>query len=83
MIENSEEAHRRRGAPWTFDANAFVKFVKALQEIDVNDELNQEIWFPTFDHAQKDPVPNAGIVKSQYVFLSCHIHGNGTNCGMK
>uniref|UniRef100_A0A7S1QPB7 Phosphoribulokinase/uridine kinase domain-containing protein n=1 Tax=Neobodo designis TaxID=312471 RepID=A0A7S1QPB7_NEODS len=47
-----EEAHRRRGAHWTFDAN---KLYKDLAQLKNTGQLSA----PTFDHATRDPTPNA------------------------
>ncbi|CAN6635628.1 hypothetical protein TRVA0_015S01244 [Trichomonascus vanleenenianus] len=45
------EAHRRRGAPWTFDASGVVDLVKRLKL-----HSSEVIRAPTFDHSIKDPV---------------------------
>jgi pantothenate kinase len=53
------EAHKRRGAPWTFDVDAVLRLVQQLHEstlLDPQDRVN--ILAPSFDHAIKDPVPN-------------------------
>lgn len=61
-------AHARRGAPWTFDVNRFVAFVRQLRAW--ADEMPlampwSETWSsaevlhaPSFDHQSKDPVEN-------------------------
>ena len=46
------EALRRRGAMHTFDFNAFRADLKHLRD-------NRHGFFPAFDHAEKDPKPNA------------------------
>lgn len=51
-MPNSEEAHRRRGAEWTFDAVGFVHAVKTLRG-------SGKASMPSFDHAVGDPVPDA------------------------
>ena len=54
-MPNAKEAHDRRGIHWTFDGSAYVEFVRALKQLD-----NQAvITAPTFDHALKDPTPDA------------------------
>ena len=54
-MPNAQEARDRRGIHWTFDASAYVEFVRALKQPD-----NQAvITAPTFDHALKDPTPDA------------------------
>lgn len=47
-------AHEKRGAPFTFDSQACVDFVKACRD---NTKKHQA---PSFDHAVKDPI-NDGI----------------------
>eukprot|EP00759_Apiculatamorpha_spiralis_P025560 PhF_6_TR28978/c0_g1_i1/m.42243 len=47
---NPEEAHRRRGAPFTFDSE---KLLASLQA--VRNNATEDVYLPTFDHAQKDP----------------------------
>jgi len=46
---DADEARKRRGAPWTFDALAFVECVKSLRASGYGE-------IPTFDHATHDPV---------------------------
>lgn len=53
MSSDPVSAHARRGAHWTFDAEAYVALVKALRS-DPTDDLI--IKAPAFDHATKDPV---------------------------
>lgn len=51
------EAHRRRGAPWTFDADAVLSFIQRLRETaKMPAEERPVILAPSFDHAIKDPV---------------------------
>ena len=47
-----EEGKRRRGAPWTFDAARFRRDLMKLHETGKG-------FFPSFDHAVKDPVEDA------------------------
>ncbi|KAK5053823.1 hypothetical protein LTR84_001785 [Exophiala bonariae] len=51
-------AVRRRGAPFTFDAAAFVQLVMKLKEAPVTfvDESVYSIRAPSFDHRVQDPV---------------------------
>ena len=44
-----QEAYARRGAPWTFDADAFVMCVRAARD-------NPHVAVPSFDHGVGDPV---------------------------
>jgi pantothenate kinase len=59
-LQNSECAFKRRGAPFTFDAEAFVELVKALRETPVTevDDHTKSFHAPSFDHAIKDPIEN-------------------------
>jgi len=45
------EAHARRGAPHTFDAEKFVLLVESLKE-----DTTSTIYAPSFDHSVADPV---------------------------
>ena len=49
-------AHEKRGAPFTFDAQACVDFVKACRDD------TREHKAPSFDHAVKDPVADGIII---------------------
>ncbi|KAJ2744516.1 hypothetical protein GGI20_002917 [Coemansia sp. BCRC 34301] len=51
-------ALRRRGAPWTFDANGFVAAVEAIR----NDD-GERVLVAGFDHAVGDPVAGAIAVE--------------------
>lgn len=59
-----DEAARRRGAPFTFDADAFLAVVDRLQH-------PGDVYAPLFDHALKDPVENGVVVPkdTQIVFV--------------
>jgi len=52
-MPDPKEAFRRRGAPWTFDAEGFVAAVRSLRS------PGEEVLFPGFDHGVGDPVPGA------------------------
>lgn len=52
-----EEAHRRRGSPWTFDAEAFTRAICEAESGNV-------VRCPSFDHAQGDPVPESIVISS-------------------
>ncbi|OQU96201.1 hypothetical protein CLAIMM_02314 [Cladophialophora immunda] len=67
MMENSAEAHARRGVVWTFHAEGVLDLVKALNE--TRSELDQVHWAPSFDHALKDPVPNTIKIDSNIRLL--------------
>ncbi|KAH7884091.1 P-loop containing nucleoside triphosphate hydrolase protein [Phlebopus sp. FC_14] len=53
-MEDPKLAHDRRGAHWTFDAASYLSFVRRLRE-----PLDGPITAPSFDHALKDPTPDA------------------------
>jgi pantothenate kinase len=49
-MPNRQEAYDRRGCPWTFDAEAFVRCVKKAKAFCV-----EPLSVPSFDHAAGDP----------------------------
>ncbi|KAI1742429.1 P-loop containing nucleoside triphosphate hydrolase protein [Xylaria scruposa] len=57
-LPNHIEAHARRGAPWTFDANGVVGLFKTLSASRVGVEPIT-IFAPSFDHKLKDPIAEA------------------------
>ena len=56
---DADEARRRRGAPWTFDAISFVECVKILRSRGYGE-------IPTFDHATHDPVEGGCRVERRH-----------------
>ncbi|KIJ14828.1 hypothetical protein PAXINDRAFT_163232 [Paxillus involutus ATCC 200175] len=60
-LEDPKLAHDRRGIHWTFDARAYVSFVERLRC--PLDEHASVITAPSFDHALKDPIPDAVSVR--------------------
>jgi pantothenate kinase len=52
-------AHRRRGAPFTFDVAGFAHALRELRQPQPTD-----LVVPTFDHAVKDPVPEGDVVSA-------------------
>jgi pantothenate kinase len=66
-FQDAETAFRRRGAPFTFDAEAFVELVNALKTAPVTTQTEPHIriFAPGFDHATKDPVENAISISSR------------------
>ncbi|CAL8469333.1 g8874 [Coccomyxa elongata] len=48
-LPNPKEAHQRRGADWTFDADQFVAAVREIRTKGFG-------CYPSFDHAVGDPV---------------------------
>lgn len=57
-MESSECPFQRRGAPFTFDARAFIDLVQELRDSPVRQLQTDEdtIYAPSFDHVRKDPV---------------------------
>ncbi|KAF9605949.1 hypothetical protein IFM89_021275 [Coptis chinensis] len=58
-MENPEEAHARRGAPWTFDPALLLKCLKKLK-------TEGSVYVPSFDHGVGDPVENDIFVSLQH-----------------
>ncbi|KAK6383051.1 hypothetical protein LTS17_003721 [Exophiala oligosperma] len=55
-LPNRKEAYIRRGAPWTFDVDAMVAFIKRLADsARLPPSDRPTILAPSFDHAEKDP----------------------------
>lgn len=57
-MPDPERAFVRRGAAFTFDAEAFIKLIRRLRQEPVTkrDEPSRSFKAPSFDHAVKDPV---------------------------
>ncbi|KAI3898661.1 hypothetical protein MKW98_000774 [Papaver atlanticum] len=58
-MENSEEAHARRGAPWTFDPELLLKCLRSLR-------TEGSVYAPSFDHGVGDPIEDDIIVTLQH-----------------
>ncbi|OVA05342.1 Phosphoribulokinase/uridine kinase [Macleaya cordata] len=58
-MENPEEAHARRGAPWTFDPVQLLKCLKTLRS-------QGSVYAPSFDHGVGDPVEDDIFVSLQH-----------------
>ena len=56
-MDDPRHAHDRRGSHWTFDAPAYLDFVARLRS-PIHSATNI-IYAPSFDHAVKDPTPDA------------------------
>jgi pantothenate kinase len=74
-MPDPETAHFRRGAAFTFDAEAFVALVRRVREPLTSE--TRPILAPSFDHAVKDPIddditipPSARIVVFEGNYLS-------------
>lgn len=69
-MDDPQLAHDRRGSHWTFDAPAYVDFVARLRRVipfppSAAKETQCDptvIRAPSFDHALKDPTPDAVVV---------------------
>ena len=57
-MPDPDHAFERRGAAFTFDAEAFIKLVRRLRDEPVTKRDDPLLSFkaPSFDHAVKDPV---------------------------
>lgn len=53
-MPNPDEAHYRRGAAFTFDADGYLKLIEKLRK--PIEATTSTIRAPSFDHAIKDPV---------------------------
>ncbi|OBA16994.1 P-loop containing nucleoside triphosphate hydrolase protein [Metschnikowia bicuspidata var. bicuspidata NRRL YB-4993] len=64
QFEDPQEAFRRRGAPFTFNAEAFVSSVRKLR-------THATVTAPLFDHSKKDPSEGAIVIgpEVQVVFI--------------
>lgn len=58
-MENPEEAHARRGAPWTFNPERLLSCLKDLRE-------QGSVYAPSFDHGVGDPVEDDIFVSLQH-----------------
>lgn len=53
QMDDPVEAHKRRGAPWTFDSAKFVQMIKDVKNQPRDDSV---VKVPSFDHEIKDPI---------------------------
>lgn len=77
-FEDAENAFRRRGAPFTFDAASFLALVEEIKSLPVDGpgEAEQFLYAPSFDHAIQDPVANGIPISSRTRLII--IEGNYT-----
>ncbi|GAA0153477.1 hypothetical protein LIER_11704 [Lithospermum erythrorhizon] len=61
-MENPEEAHARRGAPWTFNPDLFLQCLKTLRN-------EGSVYAPSFDHGVGDPIEDDIFVSLQHKIL--------------
>lgn len=66
VMPDPVEAHRRRGAAFTFDGDGFVYLVRRLKR-DV--QKGDVVKAPTFDHAVKDPVADEVVIRPEHRFV--------------
>ncbi|XP_052728942.1 putative uridine kinase C227.14 isoform X2 [Vigna angularis] len=59
-MENPEEAHARRGAPWTFNSLRLLTCLKNLR-------IDGSVYVPSFDHGVGDPVEDDIFVNLQFI----------------
>ena len=60
-FEDPEAAHARRGAHWTFDAEAFVQKVEEIAR-----NADSVTHAPTFDHGEGDPVEGGVCIEPHH-----------------
>jgi pantothenate kinase len=68
-----DEAFKRRGAPYTIDAEGFFRTVKAIRSNE------SEVFAPAFAHSVGDPVPDAIQIRqsdSIVIFEGLYLHLN-------
>ncbi|XP_047335035.1 putative uridine kinase C227.14 [Impatiens glandulifera] len=58
-MEDPEEAHARRGAPWTFAPDLLLECLRTLRS-------QGSVYVPSFDHGVGDPVENDIFVSVQH-----------------
>jgi pantothenate kinase len=65
-FQDVDKAFRRRGAPFTFDVEAFARLVTTLETTPVTTHMEPETFIsaPSFDHATQDPVEDAISISS-------------------
>lgn len=65
VFPDPQKAHDRRGSHWTFDGPGYVSFVRALRDSIISSST-PSISAPSFDHALKDPTPDAVSIHSYH-----------------
>lgn len=61
-MKNPEEAHARRGAPWTFNPTRLLTCLKNLR-------VHGSVYAPSFDHGVGDPVEDDIFVNLQHKII--------------
>lgn len=72
-LPNRDEAYARRGAPFTFDLDAFLVFIQDVCHW-ADSPAKRNISAPSFSHTTKDPVPNGICIPADTKILI--IEGN-------
>ncbi|XP_065047341.1 putative uridine kinase C227.14 isoform X2 [Musa acuminata AAA Group] len=65
-MENPEEAHARRGAPWTFNPELLLKCLLSLRN-------EGSTYAPSFDHGVGDPVEDDVFVSSEFLDIDINV----------
>ncbi|KAF8878451.1 P-loop containing nucleoside triphosphate hydrolase protein [Infundibulicybe gibba] len=61
LFPDPKLAYDRRGIHWTFDGSSYVQFIRSLRALPAI-----VITVPSFDHALKDPSPNAVTINPSH-----------------
>ncbi|KNE65580.1 hypothetical protein AMAG_09559 [Allomyces macrogynus ATCC 38327] len=75
-MKDPATAHRRRGAPFTFDAKAMLDLVERIRAVPA-----QDVLCAGFDHAVGDPVPDEHMIPAHaqvVVFEGLYLHTAAT-----
>jgi pantothenate kinase len=72
------EAHRRRGAAFTFDAIAYAALIRALR---APPQASVLVKAPSFNHAVKDPVADDVVIKPEHRIVV--VEGNYVTLAME
>jgi pantothenate kinase len=67
-LPNREEAYVRRGAPFTFDLDAFLPFMRGVRGW-ADTSSQESISAPSFSHTTKDPVPSGTCIPAETKIL--------------
>lgn len=72
-FDDPQNAHNRRGAPFTFDA---LSFVNDLERLKRKAKENSLFTFPDFDHSVGDPIADAIKIKISQEPIIVIVEGN-------
>lgn len=65
LLQDPLEAHRRRGAPFTFNLHSYLSFLSLLS----SSPLSVPIPYPTFSHTIGDPVSGTVVTSEHRIVL--------------